>query len=649
MNKAIKKTRLRLAATGAAFALAFLALGLRAVQLQIFRGPELKGLGDRQHLVEWMVRPKRGSILDRTGDPVAVSIETRSVYARPRRLQQPKLAASRLARALGMDRRQVQQKLKSPKPFVWIKRQVAPREATAVQSLRLKGVGMYYEPRRYYPQGWLAGQVIGFVGSDSQGLEGIEKQYDDHIRGKASTSVVERDALGRKVIIQGLEQIDVNPGADVHLTLETSIQHQVEKRLEATVKRFRAKGGIAVMLQPFSGEVLAMAHYPFFNPNRFQLFSSRRWRNRAVTDSHEPGSAFKAMVAAAALEEGVVGPEDLIYCEKGRYVFGGRVIHDSKEHGWLPFYRVIQFSSNIGTTKIAEKLGKKTYFKYIRRFGFGQPTGIDIPGEAGGLVRTPDRWSRVDLATHSFGQGISVTPIQLVSAYAAIANGGLLMRPFVVSRVEEPGGRARLENRPRVMRRVISERTARLLTDILKGVVAEGGTGLRAGIEGFQVAGKTGTAQKVDLVHGGYAATKRIASFVGFVPADKPRLVLLVMLDEPRVNVYGGVVAAPAFREMARGTLNHMGVVPAAVSSPVGSPEKASLVRVKMSGRRTLERGAGPSVPDFFGLSLREAMIKAKALQMKVKLQGNGYVVKQSPPSGTPWQEGQALILSLRG
>ena len=649
MKGSPKAIRFRLALAGAVFLMMFLAVGLRAFQLQIIQGEKLKRLGERQRLQEWTVLPKRGSILDRNGEPLAISLEAQSVYVRPRRLKEPERAAAQLAKALGMRQKQLRRRLKTEKPFVWVKRQVTPREVQRVRALRLAGVGMYYEPKRYYPHGRLAGQMIGFVGSDSQGLEGVEGYYDKFIRGEFGSSVVEQDALGRKVMVQGVERLEVPPGADIHLTLDASIQSLVEKQLEATVTRFRAKAGTAVLVVPFTGEVLAMANFPFFNPNSFTRFPSHRWRNRSVTDSFEPGSTFKVIGAAAALDEGIVGKEDLFYCELGRYFYGGRVIRDEKKHGWLTLDKIMKYSSNIGLTKVVDKLKKDRYFKYIQKFGFGQPTGIDLPGEAKGLVRSPSRWTRMDLAAHAFGQGIAVTPVQLVMAYAAIANGGFLMRPYVVRRVVDSEGKVLVEHESHVVRRVISEKTARELTSILTGVVSDGGTGARAGMEGFQVAGKTGTAQKADLINGGYMPEKRIASFVGFVPAEDPRMVLLVLLDEPEVSVYGGVVAAPLFRDIARGTLRHLGIVPqrrATMPHPVVSRPK--IVRVKDETAAVPRRKRAFGFPNFQGLSMREAVTRASALKLQVTVRGHGYVVGQSPAPGSGWRHGSTLTLTLK-
>lgn len=651
MRRSFPGIKSRLAVAGLFFVLLFLAVAARAFQLQILQGEKLKRLGERQHMTEWIVLPKRGTILDRAGEPLALSLEVQSVYARPRRIKEPETPAKSLAQVLGLGQAELLQKLKTDKPFVWLKRQVTPAEAEKVRALNLEGVGMSFEPSRYYPQGQLAGQVVGFVGRDSQGLEGVELHYDRYIRGESGSPVIERDALGRRVLAQGVEEIQIPPGADIHLTLDTSIQHLAEKQLEATATKYRAKAGIAVVVEPFTGEVLALANYPSFDPNNFARHSSQQWRNRAVTDSFEPGSTFKTILAAAVLEEEVVGKEDLFYCEFGKYAYAGRIIHDTHEYGWLPFYKIIQYSSNIGVTKVAEKLKKERYARYINRFGFGHLTGIDMPGETAGMVRSSDSWSPIDLATHAFGQGIAVTPMQLVMAYAAVANGGFLMRPFVVRRVTAPSGEVLVDNQAHVVRRVISEKTARLLTSILKGAVSDGGTGLMASVEGFEVAGKTGTAQKPDLVHGGYSSTKRVASFIGFVPAGDARLVLLVVVDEPEGNVYGGVVAAPAFRAIARGALRYLGIVPDR-SEPVPLPEaqEGTLVRVERKSENGAAKKEGAlEVPDFVGLSLREAVEKARTLKLKVEMRGNGYVVKQSPSAGAVWGGSETLTLNLQG
>ena len=651
MRRASQRNQRRIAAAKILFLLLFVAVGARAVQLQMLQGEKLMKLGQRQHLKEWIVLPKRGALFDRGGEPLALSMESHSVYARPHRVQDPEPLSRALAKILNMRVAEVKQKLVSEKPFVWLKRQVGSAEAEKIQALNADGIGMFYEPKRHYPQGQLAGQLIGFVGRDSEGLEGLELKYNEYIRGETGSSVTERDALGRRVLVQGVEDLHIPPGSDVRLTIDTSIQYAAEKELEASITKYRAKAGVAIVADPFTGEILALANYPSFDPNNYAKESAEQRRDRAVTDSFEPGSTFKTILAAAALEEGVVGKDDLFYCEMGKYPYAGKIIHDTHPNGWLSFSKILQVSSNIGFTKVAEKLKKDRYYKYIEKFGFGHETGIDVPGEVAGLVRKPESWSAIDLATHAFGQGLSTTPIQLVMAYGAVANGGFLMRPYVARSVVGPQGDVLFENQPRVVRRVISEKTAKLLASMLRDVTSEGGTGVMANIEGFEVAGKTGTAQKADPVHGGYAARKRVGSFVGFVPANDPRLVVLVLIDEPEVNVYGGVVAAPVFRNIAQAALRRLAVAPAKpapMPALANQPELPIRRPTKQPEVNAVEANSD-ATPDFLGLSLREALAKAQSLKMKLRLQGSGYVVKQSPTPGGPRNEGGVLVLSLQG
>ena len=637
------KLRLRLRLTAGLLLALLLAVALRAVHLQAFDGARLAQLGERQHLEERIVVPKRGNIVSRNGDSLAISVESLSVYVRPRRLKSPEKAARALARALGMKRAEVRRKLASGQRFVWLKRQVKPREAKRVRALKIEGVGLSHESKRYYPQGHLAGQALGLVGTDAQGLEGVERSYDPHIRGKPRSSVAERDALGRRVLVTGLDDLKIRPGADVRLTLDTTLQHLAEKHLEATVKRFRAKGGTVVMADPFTGAVLALASYPYFNPNRFRDQDRDRWRIRAITDTYEPGSVFKAVLAAAALEEGAVGREDLIFCEFGRYRYGGRTIHDFKEYGWLSFAKVLQLSSNIGVTKVADKLGRERYHRYIQRFGFGAKTGVDLPGEVSGKVRPHRTWYDIDLAAVSFGQAVSVTPLQMVMAFSAIANGGLLMKPYVVDRVVDEDGRVLLQHRPELVRRVVSRATARTVADILKGVVAQGGTGTRAAVAGFEAAGKTGTSQKADTVKGGYSKTKRVASFVGFVPAAEPRFVLLTLVDEPTVNVYGGVVAAPLFRQIAGPALHALGVKPNPRLLPDLPAGSNGVIRVSRKTPRRRKPAGADARPNLVGMSMREAVDKARRHKFSLVLRGHGYVVNQRTDG-----PGGRLVLTLK-
>jgi cell division protein FtsI (penicillin-binding protein 3) len=650
MRRSLKEARFRLALAKIFFLLFFALVFARAFQLQLLRGPELRRLAEGQQLKKMTSLPKRGAVLDRSGEPLAVSVVAHSVGAHPRRVVDKESLARELARILRLSPAEVRKSLDSQRSFVWIKRQVTPQEAEQIQKLDAKGVEMSVEPNRFYPQGQIAGQVVGFVNRDSEGLEGLELQYNNYIRGESGSSLIEFDAKRRGVLLEGVEELQIPPGADLHLTLSSAIQHLAEKELEAAVVKNRAKAGVAVVVEPFTGELLALANYPSFDPNMFSKQGKERARNRAIADSFEPGSTFKTILAAAALEEGVVGKEDVFYCEMGKYPYAGRIIHDTHPYGWLPFSKILQVSSNICFTKVAEKLKKERYFRYIEKFGFGKLTGVDMPGEVAGILRNHENWAAIDLATHAFGQGISATPLQMVMAYAAVANGGFLMRPYVARRISGPQGEVLLANQPQVVRRVISEKTARSLAAMLKDVTTEGGTGTMASVEGFDVAGKTGTAQKADPVHGGYSR-KRVASFVGFVPAEEPRLVLMVMVDEPEGSVYGGVVAAPAFGNIARGALRHLAVAPRnsdllpMAMNEAGPPQRRMPVKAA-----TLDHdGADNGAPDFLGLSLRDAVEKARAAKVRVKMHGHGHVIKQHPLPGAAWNQDQELVLNLQG
>ena len=641
------------------FALLFATLVGRAIDLGVVRGPSLAAAAARQHTMRVEIDPHRGPILDRNGQPLALSVDVPSLFVRPREFAGQEERTAALAAAAGVPLEDVRRKVGAQSPFVWLKRQASPREAEAVRALALRGVYRITESRRFYPHGSLAAHVLGFVGVDSQGLEGLERHLDGVIRGQARFADVDRDAHGRELLTGGV-QAKAARGSSVELTIDAAIQDAAERELAAGVASAKAAAGAAVVLDPATGQILALANYPTFSPNKPGGAKDKRWRqrirNRAITDPYEPGSTFKAMLAAAAIETGVIRPQDMIFCENGRFPFGRWTINDSHPHGWLSFAEVVQYSSNIGTSKVAEKVGRDRYAGFLRDFGFGRRTGMELPGESPGIVRPVERWARIDLATHSFGQGIAVTPVQMAAAFGAIANDGVLMRPYVVSRVVGPGGRELQRRDPVEARRVVSAKTARTVTTLLRRVVEEkGGTGTRAKLDDFPVAGKTGTAQKVDPTTGGYSS-KRIASFAGFVPADAPRAVIVVVIDEPRTNSYGGVVAAPVFREIAGAVLARLGVVPHVM------PDDTPTLRAAAAARRTEPRAKDaiaradrhvaaadgePAMPSFLGLSLREALARAQEGGWAVEVTGTGYVQAQAPPPGAPLSAERRLALRL--
>ena len=642
----------RMIVAGGIFAVLFALVALRALDLAVLRGPALARLAAMQHHQRIELLPHRGPIVDRSGDPLALSVDVPSIYVRPRELRAAGVDARlpALATALHMPPRALRAKLASSQPFVWLKRQALPREAETVARLELPGVYTVTEGRRFYPHGNLAAHVLGFVGVDSQGLEGLEQRYDRVIRGEPQYLEFDRDARGREMFTGGVGAAP-DQGNRLELTLDAAIQEATERELQSGVAAARAVGGAAVVLDPATGEVLALANVPTYNPNEPGDAADKRWRdrvrNRAITDPYEPGSTFKAVLAAAAIEEHLVTPGELFFCEHGRFQAGGRTIHDAHPYGWLSFAEVIQFSSNIGATKVGERLGRDRYHRYLRAFGFGNRTGIELPGETPGIMRPVESWSRIDLATLSFGQGVSVTPLQMATAFAAIANGGTLLRPYVVRRIVAPGGEVVLENEPTAVRRVVSTRSARTTTELLRRVVEEeGGTGAKARLEEFPVAGKTGTAQKVDPTTGGYSS-KRIGSFAGFVPADEPRAVILVLIDEPSTSSYGGVVAAPVFRAIAAAVLKRLGVEPPAPTVVARAPGAVPATPRAKPASREAATPANAETPSFLGLSLREALARAQASGWQVRVTGTGYVAAQEPMPGTPLLSVHQLALRL--
>jgi cell division protein FtsI (penicillin-binding protein 3) len=460
---------------------------------------------------------------------------------------------------------------------------------------------------------------------------------------------VARDAHGR-VFHKGAVGAKPLEGARVEITLDAHIQAIAERELAAGVAQAKAKAGAAVVLDPQTGEILALASHPSFNPNDPDVRAGGDWksraRNRILTDPYEPGSTYKGILAAAALDRGVVRPGDRLFCENGSYRYANRTVNDVHPHGWLTVAEAIQFSSNICATKIADKLGRERYFRYLRDFGFGERLGVELPGEEPGLLRDVSTWARIDLATHSYGQGVAVTPLQLAAAFGAIGNGGVLMRPFLVRRVVAPTGEVLRSTEPTAIRRVIKADTARVTTDILRRVVEERrGTGVKARIDGYPVAGKTGTAQKVTPGARGYSG-KYIGSFVGYLPADAPRAVILVMIDEPAGRGFGGTVAAPVFQRIGVGVMKALGVDPAGPAELVPPPAAEPVVETAAAAPAPAMPADG--IPSFLGLSMREAMARAHATGFDVHPQGSGWVVGQEPPAGTPRSDDRRLALELR-
>jgi cell division protein FtsI (penicillin-binding protein 3) len=635
--------------TGVLFAAHVLVVA-RLGYLQLVRRDELARVAERQYSKTIPLKPKRGPIVDRHGLVLAVSTEVESVYADPRRVPDPAAAAARLASRLGESRRELAERLASDRPFVWLKRKLPPPAVAPIRALGLPGIDTLPESLRFYPNRELAAHLLGFEGVDDRGLEGIELAWDRVLAGEPGLALVERDALGRDVSAQPRIIKAPTPGQGLILTLDAAIQYVAERELDAAWRATGARAGMIVAMDPRTGEILALALRPTFNPNAYQQASSEQWRNRAVTDPFEPGSTYKAILAAAALEERVIRPDDRLYGEQGVITIANRAIHDWKRYGWLSFREVLQFSSNVGAIKVGQSLGRDRYYRYMTAFGFGSLTGVGLPGESRGQLRPPERWSGLSLASTSIGQEVSVTALQMLAAFAAIANDGRLMQPWIVRAVLDGHGREVRRLEPRAVRQVVSRETAQVLRELLVLVVDQG-TGNRAALPGYRVAGKTGTAQKLDPVTRVYSRKPGVLSFVGFVPADAPRLAMLVMLDEPKTVAWGSEAAAPRFAAVAGPRLRPLGIQPADLPSvqlvraatPSPPPEPGGPVVVPLA-----EPESGETLmPDLTGQSLRQALAALAGYDVLLSISGRGMVVRQAPAAGTVLAPGTACRLEL--
>lgn len=526
--------------------------------LQILQHQALTEKSERQYTRTFYSQPKRGIIYDRNWREIAADIEVESIYANPSEVDDKKKTARTISDVLGLDYGSVAKKMQAGKNFIWIKRHVNPKTSSIIKNYNMAGIDTVKEYKRYYPKREIASRLVGFAGTDNYGLSGIEHSYNDYLRGGGRWLIVEKDAKGRRM--RPLEKKSNRfKQCDIILTIDEVIQHIAEKELREKVTSTRAKEGLAVVMDPKTGEILAMADYPPFNPNRFRRYSSENWKNKVVSNAYEPGSTFKTFLAASAVEMGI-DPNSMFYCENGELLVGDVAIHEAaaKKYEWLSMVDIITKSSNIGAIKIGEKIGKQPYYEFIKKFGFGSETGIDLGGESSGLVRDTKDWSSLSLCSVSIGQEISATPLQVINALSAIANGGFLMKPRVVKGIYKNGQPLQVFQ-PEIIRRVISKKTSMILTAMLRKVVEEG-TGKQAALQGYSVVGKTGTAQKFDSEINAYSKTKYLASFAGYFPAEDPQLAILVMVDEPRTTFWGGTVAAPVFRAIAKQAARYLNI-----------------------------------------------------------------------------------------
>ena len=649
--------RSRLGITAVVFAVWAAGIEARLLYLQVFQHSELVGRAERQHMQTVDAPAKRGDIVDRNGRLLAYSVDAESLWADPTQVQDAADTARRICAALDdcdkAERARLVENLQPQKRegrsvrFVYLQRKMSPGEEQRIRELELPGIGFVKESRRFYPNREMLAHVLGYVGMDNNGLAGLESTYDSQIRGLPGRVIVQADALQRAVF----SRVEREPtsGASIELTVDQNLQNIAERELRAGVLENRAAGGTAIVMDPSTGEILALANYPAFNPNVYSRSSPDVRRNRATQEIYEPGSTFKIVTASAALEEHIVAADDLVNCAPGVIRFGSRAIRDVHVYGMLPFSKVIAKSSNVGAIRVGQRLGAERLGLYINRFGFGKRIGHDFIGETGGIVWNPADLDASALASVSIGYQISVTPLQMAAAVSSIANGGTLLQPRIVRAMVKDGRRAQLD--PRSLRRTVSAHTAAELTGMMEEVV-EAGTARTAQIEGYTIAGKTGTAQKV--VGGQYSDSDYNASFVGFFPSRKPALTIVVVIDTPRAKGhYGGTVAGPIFKRIAEASIRYLGIAPTINPAPpvliarqasdilTTTPVRAAMTETILAPTRS------GMMPDLRGLSAREAVRILTAAGMTTRMTGDGFVLEQSPAAGSTLLPGQACALKL--
>jgi len=559
----LEKSKKRAAVVITVFLFFFGVISFRLIDLMVFNHDRLAERASQQYIREKVLKPQRGVIWDRRMREMAANVEADSLYAIPSEMKDTRYLSRKLAPLINDTTKKLNMTLlkKKGRDFIWLARKLDARNALEVRKLReefgYNALKFLTESKRYYPMGQTASHILGFTDIDNKGISGIELMYNGFLEGRATSVSVGTDARGNRLASDIKESI---PGDNILLTIDEGIQYIVERELAVAMEKWKAKASVAVVMNPMTGEILAMASNPAYDPNAAGDFSMEARRNRAITDLFEPGSTLKSVLASAALEEGVVGLEDEFDASKGFIAVGGKAIWDVHKNEVLSFSEVIQRSSNVGAVQIGLRLGAEKYYSYLTKFGFGEKTGIDFPGEVRGILRDPREWSGTSLAALSIGQEIGVTPLQILQAYAVIANGGVLVKPYLVSDIISPSGEVVRRVSPTVERRVISSETAETVRDILKTVVEEGGTARKANIKGNVVAGKTGTAQIYDHTTGRYSRKRHVSSFVGFAPADNPELAAIVVVYEPHGSSFGGVVAAPVFKNIVEHIFAYMDV-----------------------------------------------------------------------------------------
>lgn len=642
------RIRMRIKAVTIGVGIGFAIVAARAVELHCIKDSSLNWVAKKQYNAKLPQSSRRGRILDRGGRELATSLPVPSIYADPRIVSLTDEEKIKLAGLLSISKKDLSAKLSSSRKFVWLKRRVEPSVAEAIKGMQ----GIFYveESRRFYPNGELASHVLGAVGFESEPLAGIELSLDRFLTSQKREAVYRRDARGKFYFspVAYDEQDDVD---DVYLTIDKQIQFVAENALKKAAEAANARGGTAIVMDIASGAVLAMANMPSFDSNNYSKFAQDTWRNRAITDTIEPGSTFKVLIVSSALDAGVVTPEQMFDCEMGAITIGNATLHDHNPYGKLAVRDIIKVSSNIGALKVARELGKERLGEYLKRFGIGAKTGIDYPGEVGGIVRPSSTWQPVELGTIAFGQGISATPIQMTAAFASIANGGKLMRPYVVDKVVNNQGITLMRSVPTPVSQSIRKETAKTMMGILEGVVTQGGTGTKAASKEYTFAGKTGTAQKVTEGTGHYATGKYYASFIGFAPSNDPKLAIFVGIDEPKGAYYGGAISAPVFKEIAEAALKYLSV-PSALSRVVTASNvgEGGVLSTSFKEQKMFQKisNDGFEVPNLHGATIRDVAASIGQANIRLKVNGSGLLVDQSPLPGSVMREGETFLASFR-
>lgn len=629
---------------------AVLVLILRIAWIQFVDGKNMTARAETQLRESKMLHSPRGTIYDRDGQELAVSGMTKSLYANPSEIKDADQVAGVLANALAMKPEDIKEKLLAGGQFIWIKRMMEPAIAQQLQALikeyDIKGLGFLEESKRYYPNDTLAAQVLGFVGTDDIGLDGLEMVLDKTIKGQLFEQLVDTDSHGIPIFKSIFNFIPIKQGKNVYLTLDSGIQFIVEKSLDKAMKDTGAQAATVIVMNPHTGEILAMANRPTYNPNQFYKYSDNEWKNRAVSYNYEPGSTFKTVVAAAAIQEGKAYPDE-IFIDKGYVEVSGRRIKNwnDESYGNISFLDILKYSINTGFVQVGMRLGAYKLTEYAQAFGFGKATGIDLPGEEAGLLFEPKDMRDSDTATMSIGQSIAVTPLQLITAVAAIANDGVLLKPHIIKEVRNADGSLANEMSPQSIRQVISPQTARTLAGMMEKEVSEGG-GNKAAVKGYHFAGKTGTAEKLKDDGSGYAAGHYVASFIGFGPVEDPQVVILVVLDDPSGVYYGGQIAAPIASDILSQIMRHLNIHPHVMNEvvPLTPPLPAAATNVKPQVQVAPPPGK-VVIPNVLGMSMREAGERLNKLGIAMVPIGTGVAVRQSITEYTIVEPGTEITI----